>query len=500
MKKTDFNIVKQYIEELGYELISKEYLNNSQKLILKDAIGYYYVIRWADLLSGYKPSFVHKSNPYSINNIKLFLHINNSNLTLLSEVYEGDEIDLKLIDTEGYYYSSPWCALKGLSRNIFVAKFNKYSNKNIILFLDRNNIDLELVSNFKDSHSKLTLKDKYGYLYSISWNNLYKGKTPHFVEKNNPYSIHNIKIFLKLNNYDFTLLSEKYEGEDFTLILCDNEGYYYSQTWRTLLKLTRQLFVSGNNKYSTQNIQLFLDKNNTGLKLVNQYKSNKDKLILIDSNGYLYAQSWGDTQYLRMPSLAYKGNPYSIRNINLWCKLNNKPYKLLSTKYIKNNKLLLWKCLNDGCGKEFKMCWGNIFQGQNCSYCHESKGERKINTWLKQEFLPYDKQYKFNNLKGVGGRLLKFDSAVFWDKEMTKLRLLIEYDGKQHFEWIEGWMTKKQFETLQIHDQLKNEFCKKHNIKLIRIPYWDFNNIEIILTKELNIISYQLQNALQNVS
>ena len=501
-KKTDFNIVKQYVEELGYELISKEYLNNARKLILKDITGYYYVIRWADLLKRYKPRFVCKSNPYSINNIKLFLYINNSNLTLLSEVYKGDEIDLKLCDNEGYFYSSPWCVLKGLKRNVFVAKFNRYSNQNIQLFLDKNNIDLKLVSDLKDSHSKLTLKDNYGYLYSISWSNLYKGKSPQFVEKNNPYSIHNIKIYLKLNNYNFVLLSEKYEGEDVPLVLHDNEGYYYSQTWRTLLKLTRQLFVSDTNIYSTQNIKLFLDKNNSNMELINEYKNSKTKLILKDNNGYLYTQLWSGLQYLQIPSIAYKDNPYSIYNINLWCKLNNKPYKLLSTKYIKNNKLLLWKCLNEYCGEEFKMCWGNISQGQNCSYCKESKGERKIKEILKENLISHDKEYTFDDLVGLKGGLLRFDVPVFYDKEKSKLRMLIEFDGKQHYEWIKKWMTKEEFEALQIHDQLKNEYCKKHNIKLIRIPYWDFDNIESILSKELDIQlnKSNIPNQLQKVS
>ena len=413
MKKTDFNIVKQYVEDLGYELITKEYLNNAQKLILKDVDGYYYVIRWADLLRGYKPRVVCKSNPYSIDNIKWFLHINNSNLTLLSDIYENEEMDLKLCDNEGYFYSSPWCVLKGLTKNFFVAKFNSYSNQNIQLFLDKNNIGLKLISNYKDTHDKLTLKDKYGYLYSISWSNLYKGKFPQFVEKNNPYSIHNIKIYLKLNNYDFTLLSEKYEGQDIPLILLDSEGYYYSQTWRTLLKLTRQLFVSDTNIYSTQNIQLFLKKHNSNMTLMNEYKNSKTKLILRDNSGYLYEQSWADTQYLRIPSLAYKGNPYSIRNIHLWCNLNNKPYKLLSTEYKRNNQLLLWKCLNENCGEEFKMCWGNILQGQNCSYCKESKGERKIKEVLKDKLVPHDKEYTFDDLFGLKGGLLRFDVQYF---------------------------------------------------------------------------------------
>jgi len=42
---------------------------------------------------------------------------------------------------------------------------------------------------------------------------------------------------------------------------------------------------------------------------------------------------------------------------------------------------------------------------------------------------------------------------------------------------------------LQYHDKLKNEYCKKHNIKLVRISYKDFKNIEAILTKELDILA-----------
>lgn len=98
--------------------------------------------------------------------------------------------------------------------------------------------------------------------------------------------------------------------------------------------------------------------------------------------------------------------------------------------------------------------------------------------------VPHDKQYEFSDLKGTGGGLLRYDVPIFWDNEKTKLRMLIEYDGIFHY--------KKQydddgFEILQIHDKLKNEYCKINNIKLVRIPYYDFNNIEDILNKALNI-------------
>ena len=39
----------------------------------------------------------------------------------------------------------------------------------------------------------------------------------------------------------------------------------------------------------------------------------------------------------------------------------------------------------------------------------------------------------------------------------------------------------------KIRDTVKNIYCQQNNIKLIRIPYWDFNSIEEILIKELNL-------------
>ena len=40
---------------------------------------------------------------------------------------------------------------------------------------------------------------------------------------------------------------------------------------------------------------------------------------------------------------------------------------------------------------------------------------------------------------------------------------------------------------IKIKDNIKTQYCKDNNIKLIRIPYWDFDNIEEILKKELNL-------------
>ena len=45
--------------------------------------------------------------------------------------------------------------------------------------------------------------------------------------------------------------------------------------------------------------------------------------------------------------------------------------------------------------------------------------------------------------------------------------------------------TKNRFIGRKVKDTIKTIYCKENNIKLIRIPYWDFDNIEEILCKEL---------------
>ena len=79
-KEFKYNKVKKHIESLGYILISIEYINNTSKLIIKDSEGYYYLITYGNLCSNHVPAKVHKSNPYTIQNIQLWTELNKKHL------------------------------------------------------------------------------------------------------------------------------------------------------------------------------------------------------------------------------------------------------------------------------------------------------------------------------------------------------------------------------------------------------------------------------------
>ena len=100
-----------------------------------------------------------------------------------------------------------------------------------------------------------------------------------------------------------------------------------------------------------------------------------------------------------------------------------------------------------------------------------SYGEIKIEDILTEAGLPFAQQYSFKDLISSSGHPLRFDFAVFDDD--GEIDFLIQFQGIQHYKPKDkfGGMTglKKQ----QYYDMLKREYCKKHNINLVLIPYWD---------------------------
>ena len=81
---------------------------------------------------------------------------------------------------------------------------------------------------------------------------------------------------------------------------------------------------------------------------------------------------------------------------------------------------------------------------------------------------------------------MPFDFAIF--EKNLDLKCLIEHDGEQHYKICKNFkMSSKDLSEIQRRDKIKTDYCLKNNIKLIRIPYWEKNNIEKILSKELTI-------------
>ena len=106
-----------------------------------------------------------------------------------------------------------------------------------------------------------------------------------------------------------------------------------------------------------------------------------------------------------------------------------------------------------------------------CSECLKSMsaGETIIKQQLDKAHVKYKKEYSFPDLLGEGNKPLRFDFCIF-DKD-NNIKILIEFQGKQHYEPIEYFGGQEQFKKQTHHDNLKRQYCKKYNYKLLEIPY-----------------------------
>jgi len=222
-----------------------------------------------------------------------------------------------------------------------------------------------------------------------------------------------------------------------------------------------------------------------------EYKNVKTKLSFYDKHGYKYFYSFSVIQNAKTKGRnninPFKNsNIYALENISLWIKNNRPDWIFNCDKYIKStHNNLFFKCKI--CEKTWYSCWNNIYNLlTGCPHCLESKGEIVISKYLNKNKIYYDPQYKFEDCRYIN--LLRFDFAIFSDYEKQNLIKIIEYDGELHFKPQHSILGRyKKLMDIRRNDKIKTKYCLANNIDLLRIPYWDFKNIEQILTKELNL-------------
>ena len=150
----------------------------------------------------------------------------------------------------------------------------------------------------------------------------------------------------------------------------------------------------------------------------------------------------------------------------------NKLLVIESTNFRGADGSIIWKCQCD-CGNIHYASTNSLRTSAIASCgCFRSKGEKKINDILFENNINYQTQYWFKDLKDK--KYLYFDFAIF--DEQKNIRCLIEYQGIQHYfpEALHGtWKNSPQK-----HDEMKREYCQKNNIKLIEIPYTDFDSLD----------------------
>ena len=129
------------------------------------------------------------------------------------------------------------------------------------------------------------------------------------------------------------------------------------------------------------------------------------------------------------------------------------PHIIPLTEYQASSKPITLKCLDCGYIWTIKRTCG-LLQGHGCPKCHLHKQEKRISSFLKENNIVYKEQVKFDDLVGINGGQLSYDFYI------PSKNLLVEYQGKQHYEPIDYFGGQERYEYQKEHDKRKKNMPK----------------------------------------
>lgn len=303
----------------------------------------------------------------------------------------------------------------------------------------------------------------------------------------NPYQLHNLKLLVASVNEDVEVIGVDNRKEDYVRCYvqlkctCGNqfeiERYLIGKKGRILR--CKQCFDASNREYcfnrtakKQQERMGFLS--NKGYEVLSecQYFRNRDKILLKDKDGYIGYSTFGEIKKGRgiLPFSATYNKEYFIYNLNHYCELMGFDTKIIGyadeQKWTRTGIKGICKC-----GKEYETSIDGLLKGVKfrCDSCASrvSRFCYRVEQYFDEKGIEYIKEVRFEDCKDKVK--LPFDYQVKTG--------LIEVDGMQHEDVKRYHFCRteeeniKYFQRQKYHDEIKEEYCKSHNIKLLRISY-----------------------------
>ena len=176
--------------------------------------------------------------------------------------------------------------------------------------------------------------------------------------------------------------------------------------------------------------------------------------------------------------ISYKGSSKGADILSRFREIHGGRYKYDLPEKLKYTDKIPITCKNHGV---FYQQVRLHLQAKGCPKCSISKGENAISLWLDRHSIDHQVQFPIRHKES--GKLLRFDFML------PNKRLLIEYDGQQHFFPVKfGGISEEKAE--EVHkliverDIIKNELASAEGYKLLRIKYTD--DVNEVLAKNLS--------------
>lgn len=207
-----------------------------------------------------------------------------------------------------------------------------------------------------------------------------------------------------------------------------------------------------------------LSKNNPDYVLVSKYINYITPVVLLNKKyGFLIVKKYSNRDFGKRFKYVTLLDNYSKVNY-LQYKLDKlygkNSYKVISINE-ETDEALITHLL---CNHSYLYKIDSIMSFDvRCKYCRRPLGEQTIISVLESLNIPYDSPAI------IGAKREEYD--LHYDFLLPQYKVLIEYDGVQHYQPIRKMGGIKSFRRRQLNDRLKTEYAKKNGYYLLRINY-----------------------------
>lgn len=330
--------------------------------------------------------------------------------------------------------------------------------------------------------------DKDGYLYSRSAHSaqvtLRNGRknNGHIFSTKNPYFYENMLHYIKNNVSNGTVILSKKEDikniDQYIKFRCGECGREYTTTWHIFMKNTYHIcnFCFNrkrskgevNTKHQDTN-KFHIEALKNGLVILGDCNIKyHDKILVQDKDGY---------RGIMFPSSIIRGssfekfstrNPYTIDNIRIFAFNKGWDCIVYNQEYKGDKAPLKLMC---SCGNDFYVDLNHFVAGKyQCNECRmkQSAIAASVELWLNKNNLHYEKEKIFEDCRD--------QKPLPFDFYLIDFNACIEVDGIGHYRPVAFGGNKEKanvwYQERVKNDKIKNDYCKKNNIPLLRLPFW----------------------------
>jgi len=171
-KKHSYEYVKQFVESIGYTLLSDTYKNSRMKLLIICDKGHKYSVTFGCFKQGQRCPICAGNTRCTYDYVKSF--IESINYTLLSDSYVNSKGKLLIVCDKGHEYITTFGRLRNGHKCCICSGNKKHSYEYIKNYIEKEGYTL-LSDTYKNASSKLPIKCNNDHKYNVTFGNFRSG-------------------------------------------------------------------------------------------------------------------------------------------------------------------------------------------------------------------------------------------------------------------------------------------------------------------------------------